>query len=46
MNALREIGYDDWVTVELDAWPNPQEGAMVNRRAIDRWLESSAVAGR
>jgi inosose dehydratase len=46
MNALREIGYDGWLTVELDAWPNPQEGAMVNRRAIDPWLQSSAVAGR
>ncbi len=27
MRALRAIGYGGWVTVELDSWPNPKEGA-------------------
>ncbi|HEY1722995.1 MAG TPA: sugar phosphate isomerase/epimerase family protein [Magnetospirillaceae bacterium] len=27
MKALDEIGYGGWVTVELDSWPDPKEGA-------------------
>jgi inosose dehydratase len=38
MGALRVIGYDGWVTVELDAWSQPQEGATTSRRALERWL--------
>lgn len=35
MDALAEVGYDGWVTVELDAWPNPAEGARRNRAALE-----------
>jgi inosose dehydratase len=28
VETLIEIGYDGWVTVELDSWPDPKEGAM------------------
>jgi inosose dehydratase len=28
VEALAEIGYAGWVTVELDSWPDPKEGAV------------------
>ncbi|MGD9536775.1 MAG: sugar phosphate isomerase/epimerase family protein [Alphaproteobacteria bacterium] len=28
VETLVEIGYDGWVTVELDSWPDPKEGAV------------------
>jgi sugar phosphate isomerase/epimerase len=37
MDALEEIGYDGWITVELDAWQDPLEGAQLSRRALERW---------
>jgi inosose dehydratase len=27
MQALDEVGYAGWITVELDSWPDPKEGA-------------------
>jgi inosose dehydratase len=27
VGALRDIGYEGWIAAELDAWPNPSEGA-------------------
>jgi inosose dehydratase len=27
IRALAEIGYDGWITAELDVWPDPLEGA-------------------
>ena len=27
IEALREIGYEGWITAELDAWPDPKAGA-------------------
>lgn len=27
MRALTETGYSGWITVELDSWPSPKEGA-------------------
>jgi inosose dehydratase len=38
MAALGSIGYDGWVTVELDAWPDPLEGARRNRAALEQWV--------
>ncbi|WP_159012959.1 sugar phosphate isomerase/epimerase [Acidisoma sp. S159] len=34
LHLLRERGFDGWITVELDAWPDPAEGA----RASMAWL--------
>ena len=44
MAALSEIGYDGWVTVELDAWSDPYEGAQTGRHAIERWLPARKSA--
>ena len=30
MDALRDIGFDGWLAAELDAWPDPHEGAVLN----------------
>ncbi len=38
MDAIVDVGYDGWVTVELDAWPDPAEGARRNRAALERWV--------
>ena len=36
VGALEEIGYDGWVLTELDAWPDPAEGARRSRAFLDR----------
>ena len=28
LDALKEIGFEGWITGELDAWPDPREGAV------------------
>lgn len=43
MRALTDIGYDGWVTVELDAWPDPAEGARRNRLALESWAHASSA---
>lgn len=32
--ALRETDFDGWVATELDAWPNPREGAEISMRYL------------
>ena len=27
VQALRDIAFSGWITVELDSWPDPREGA-------------------
>lgn len=44
MDALASIGYDGWVTVELDAWPDPAQAARENRRAMQPWVPVAASA--
>jgi inosose dehydratase len=39
MSALDEIGYDGWVTIELDAWSDPYDGARTGRHAMAPWLQ-------
>lgn len=34
--ALKEIGFDGWLTIELDAWPNPAEGAQLSMDYMKR----------
>lgn len=35
VRALRDIGFDGWVTVELDAWDDPRGGAELSRAYLD-----------
>jgi inosose dehydratase len=44
MQALAEIGYSGWVTVELDAWHDPFDAAQAGRRALERWVPARAPA--
>lgn len=44
MDALASIGYDGWVTVELDAWPDPGQAARQNRRAMEPWIPTASSA--
>lgn len=37
MAAIGEIGYDAWITIELDSWDDPLEGARISRRALGSW---------
>lgn len=37
MESIRAVGYDGWVTVELDAWSNPAAGAHTSREALTPW---------
>ena len=41
MDALVQIGYDGWVTVELDMWDDPLAGAQASRRALERWIPAA-----
>jgi inosose dehydratase len=45
MAAVAEIGFDGWLTVELDGWAgDPGEGARLNRAVLARALGDSASA--
>lgn len=39
--ALREIGFDGWVAVELDAWENPLEGAKLSMAYLEKHSEGA-----
>jgi inosose dehydratase len=41
VQALTDIAFDGWITVELDAWPDPQQGA-VKSMAFLREAEARA----
>ncbi len=41
MRALAEVAFEGWITVELDAWPDPQQGA-VKSMAFLREAEARA----
>ena len=41
MDSLRRIGYDAWVTVELDTWADPLTGAKLSRQALDPWIPTA-----
>ena len=36
IRALGEIGYGGWICNELDAWPDPAEGARQSRTFVER----------
>lgn len=44
VGALKDIGYRGWVTVELDSWPDPQDGA-VRSLAFLRAAETAGTIG-
>jgi inosose dehydratase len=35
MGALDAVGYDGWITVELDAYDDPKEGARISKKFLD-----------
>jgi inosose dehydratase len=35
MGALDDVGYDGWITVELDAHDDPKEGARISKKFLD-----------
>jgi inosose dehydratase len=39
--ALGETGFSGWITTELDAWPDPKEGAALSLRYLQRNLQSA-----
>ncbi len=42
MGSLDHIGYDGWITVELDTWHDPLAGAARSRRALEPWIAALA----
>ena len=36
IRALKDIGYEGWICNELDAWPDPLEGARQSRAFVER----------
>lgn len=36
LQAMRDTGFDGWVCVELDAWPDPAEGARLSYEFLNR----------
>jgi inosose dehydratase len=38
LGALEEVAYDGWITVELDAYDDPEEGARISRKFLDEAL--------
>lgn len=38
VRALIESGFDGWITTELDAWPDPAEGAARSRRFLCQYF--------
>jgi inosose dehydratase len=46
MDAIARIGYDGWITVELDMWDDPLAGARASRQTLERWIPAAAADGR
>jgi inosose dehydratase len=42
MQTLSELAFDGWITVELDTWADPLEGARMSRRALARWVPTTS----
>lgn len=36
--ALKDAGYDGWITVELDSFPDPKRGASISKAFLERAL--------
>ncbi len=36
LQAIRDIGFEGWITVELDAWDDPRKGAELSKSYLDR----------
>lgn len=37
LKILEEANYDGWITVELDSWANPKEGAEISRQFLAQY---------
>ena len=44
LQALADIGYDGWITNELDSWPDPQSGARRSRAFLQAQAEKLGAA--
>lgn len=45
MAALRDVGYDRWLIVELDSYDgDPREAARISKQALDRLLAAHPIA--
>lgn len=38
LGALGKIGFDGWITVELDAYDDPKEGAEISKKFLDKTM--------
>jgi inosose dehydratase len=39
MAALKEAGYDGWITVELDSYPDPKRGAQISQAFLKEVIQ-------
>jgi inosose dehydratase len=39
--ALKETGYDGWITVELDSFPDPKRGAEISKAFLQQFIAES-----
>jgi len=39
--ALKEAGYDGWITVELDSFPNPKRGAEISKAFLQQVIAAA-----
>ncbi|MEC1523190.1 sugar phosphate isomerase/epimerase [Neobacillus niacini] len=37
LKLLEKVNYDGWITVELDSWANPKEGAEISRQFLAQY---------
>ncbi|MED1204169.1 sugar phosphate isomerase/epimerase family protein [Heyndrickxia acidicola] len=37
VKVLEETNYDGWITVELDSWPEPKQGANISRKYLTQF---------
>jgi inosose dehydratase len=41
MAALKDAGYDGWITVELDSFPDPKRGAEISKAFLQQFIAES-----
>jgi inosose dehydratase len=39
--ALKDAGYDGWITVELDSFPDPKRGAEISKAFLQQFIAES-----
>ena len=41
IETLKDIGFSGWIATELDAWPDPREGAELSMNYLKEALKQS-----